>query len=235
MILRRVIQHVREQNWTAVGIDFTIVVLGVFIGIQVSNWNEARKDALAQAETLDRLLADFRALEPVVEELVSFNRSTVEGTAHVIDALRRESPPSDDTAFRFALARANWVQSPPQIAPTYAELVNSGALSDIEDVALRNALTQYGDAHERLERLYPAAVTIVFDPHSTYLKAVQWNMDTTTWEHEGAILSYDWEVLRNARGEMQAWIAFQHDLALFAETERENVRTILTHLEAIRP
>lgn len=44
MILRRITQHVRDQNWTAIGIDFLIVVLGVFVGIQVSNWNQARSD-----------------------------------------------------------------------------------------------------------------------------------------------------------------------------------------------
>lgn len=42
MILRRVIEHVKVQNWTAVGLDFVIVVTGVFIGIQVWNRNEAR-------------------------------------------------------------------------------------------------------------------------------------------------------------------------------------------------
>ena len=40
MILSSVVKHVREQNWFAVGVDFLIVVVGVFIGIQVSNWNE---------------------------------------------------------------------------------------------------------------------------------------------------------------------------------------------------
>ena len=44
MILRRVIEHVKKQHWTAVFLDFVIVVLGVFIGIQVSNWNAARAD-----------------------------------------------------------------------------------------------------------------------------------------------------------------------------------------------
>ena len=50
MILRRVIQHVKHQEWTAIGIDFVIVVVGVFVGIQVSNWNEARAfDALERS------------------------------------------------------------------------------------------------------------------------------------------------------------------------------------------
>ena len=35
MILRRVTEHVKAQNWFAVAIDFVIVVVGVFIGIQV--------------------------------------------------------------------------------------------------------------------------------------------------------------------------------------------------------
>ncbi|MEM0929883.1 MAG: hypothetical protein AAGI89_11405 [Pseudomonadota bacterium] len=42
MILRRLTEHIREQNWFAVGIDFVIVVIGVFVGIQVSNWNDER-------------------------------------------------------------------------------------------------------------------------------------------------------------------------------------------------
>jgi hypothetical protein len=42
--LLRVAEHIRTQNWTAIGIDFLIVVLGVFVGIQVANWNTARVD-----------------------------------------------------------------------------------------------------------------------------------------------------------------------------------------------
>ena len=44
MLLRRVIEHVRKQEWTAVAIDFVIVVAGVFVGIQAANWNEVRSD-----------------------------------------------------------------------------------------------------------------------------------------------------------------------------------------------
>jgi len=38
-------EHVKAQNQTAVAIDVVIVVVGVFIGIQVSNWNDARLGA----------------------------------------------------------------------------------------------------------------------------------------------------------------------------------------------
>ena len=40
MILRRITQHVKEQNWFAVGLDFIIVVAGILIAFQITNWNE---------------------------------------------------------------------------------------------------------------------------------------------------------------------------------------------------
>jgi hypothetical protein len=37
--LLRVAEHIRTQNWTAIAIDFAIVVIGVFVGIQVkTDW-----------------------------------------------------------------------------------------------------------------------------------------------------------------------------------------------------
>lgn len=59
MILRRVIEHVRHQEWTAIWIDLVIVVVGVFIGIQVANWNEARADRAAYEAALGRLDAEI--------------------------------------------------------------------------------------------------------------------------------------------------------------------------------
>ncbi len=55
MLLRRITKHVKDQNWLAVGIDFAIVVIGVFIGIQVANWNDARSDHNQETELLIEL------------------------------------------------------------------------------------------------------------------------------------------------------------------------------------
>jgi hypothetical protein len=58
MILRSVMKHVRDQNWFAVGIDFLIVVVGVFIGIQVANWNDAQADRARELLLLGELRAE---------------------------------------------------------------------------------------------------------------------------------------------------------------------------------
>ena len=55
MILRRLTEHVKAQNWFAVAVDFVIVVVGVFVGLQVSNWNAARADRDRGHAYLDRI------------------------------------------------------------------------------------------------------------------------------------------------------------------------------------
>ena len=52
MLLRRVIDHVKDQNWFAVTLDFIIVFFGVFVGLQAQEWRED----VASRERLDRIV-----------------------------------------------------------------------------------------------------------------------------------------------------------------------------------
>ena len=61
MIPRRIAEHVKAHNWFAVFIDFVIVVIGVFVGIQVSNWNADRLDAHRAHGYLERIRDDLDA------------------------------------------------------------------------------------------------------------------------------------------------------------------------------
>jgi len=59
MILRRVIEHVKAQNWTAVALDFVIVVMGVFIGLQVQEWSGRQEDRRREVQIIADMLADL--------------------------------------------------------------------------------------------------------------------------------------------------------------------------------
>ena len=61
MLLRRITKHVTDQNWFAVFIDFLIVVVGVFIGIQVANWNERQAEHELAKRYVAQLKGDIRA------------------------------------------------------------------------------------------------------------------------------------------------------------------------------
>ncbi|MCB2114635.1 MAG: hypothetical protein R3C42_09665 [Parvularculaceae bacterium] len=83
--------HIKKQNWTGVALDFVIVVLGVFIGIEVSNWNADRADARRAREVLAAIDVDLNDFAQVTEEM------TIEasrGLAAFDEARRRGERPA---------------------------------------------------------------------------------------------------------------------------------------------
>ena len=61
MLLRRITEHVKSQNWTAVGLDFIIVVAGILIAFQITEWNEARSDRQRETQILRDIATDIAA------------------------------------------------------------------------------------------------------------------------------------------------------------------------------
>lgn len=59
MILRRLAESIRRQDWFTVVLEVLIVVLGVFIGIEVANWNESRADRAREQRIIVDMLADL--------------------------------------------------------------------------------------------------------------------------------------------------------------------------------
>ena len=60
MILRRLSQSLKDQNWTAITIEFALLVAGVFIGMQASNWNDARVERSLARSDLSQIAADLQ-------------------------------------------------------------------------------------------------------------------------------------------------------------------------------
>ena len=212
MLLRRISQHIKDQNWFAVSIDFVIVVVGVFIGIQVANWNDERVAAADEAELMVRLTEEMHILETELAVDAENYKSTVEATGALLTALRSDALPADEQLFRWILWRANHFEDIPSLAASYAELLSSGGLSQISDPELRTALIRYGDHYGRYDRLYSVALSTVLDPNSRYLRAVEWSDEPEHWnDPKTAIVSYDWNALQSTEAELQAWLAYQND------------------------
>ncbi len=87
MLLRRITEHIKAQNWTAVALDFVIVVVGVFIGIQVSNWNDARGETRQEREILASVAEDLTLDRAELEAGLSFLRTSISASNYALEAI----------------------------------------------------------------------------------------------------------------------------------------------------
>lgn len=99
MLLRRITQHVKNQNWFAVGLDFVIVVVGVFIGIQVSNWNDAQNRRADERVIIERLVTEFNLNLDLLAADKTTHEAVVVATSQLLSMIGPDPVvPEDETA-----------------------------------------------------------------------------------------------------------------------------------------
>ena len=124
MILRRVVEHVKEQNWTAIAIDFVIVVMGVFVGMQVSNWNAELEDARRGRAYAERLKADLEQNRDGQRSLAVYFGAVLDSVERT-DALLAD-PKADPQELVVQAYRASEINYRPPARATWDEVVSSG-------------------------------------------------------------------------------------------------------------
>ena len=141
MLLRRVTAHVRDQNWFAVSLDFLIVVVGVFIGIQVANWNEAQVDNRLGRYYLSRLVVDLTAELNVSTSTAAYYRQVLDSVGRTETLLLQQRP--DGKALIAAAYRATEVSGLAMATATWDQIVSSGHVGLLRDSSLENSLANY--------------------------------------------------------------------------------------------
>ena len=174
MILRRVIQHMKNQEWTAIWIDLVIVVVGVFIGIQVSNWNADRADEVRAQAYLARIQDNLNTDLQSIQRRDVFWRQVI-GYGDQAIRYAETGELVDGSAWKTVLAfyQASQVWPWATYDITYRELSNGGELGLIRDVNLRGELTRYyaesaGDDLNYILSLQPEYRKIVRGLHRSW-------------------------------------------------------------------
>jgi hypothetical protein len=141
MILRRLAQQLREQNWAAIFIEFVLLVLGVFLGIQVANWNEARLTREKAQGYTAQLKADVRHESWRYQFLVEYHRDVRAAAEMAVAALSGTAVLSSEE-FLVAAYRATQYKQNASRRSTFDELVSTGNIGLILDSELRRNVVQ---------------------------------------------------------------------------------------------
>lgn len=210
MILNRIGNAIKRQDWFVVLIELLIVVVGIYIGLQVDDWNTERERDKTERIYLERLQADIaemksantaatpameRRLKAVSRALTSLQTCTLTPEAKAdLDFILI----SHQGLFRLVIVRA-----------TFDEMVGSGVLARLKDIPLKNALSGLYARAEAGEKIIDyfisdlgRASSIIWD-HVSFSVSQGDELDTNLpldedFEELYTNVSYDFEVLCNS-------------------------------------
>lgn len=172
MILRRITEHVQAQNWTAVALDFFIVVVGVFIGIQVSNWNTSSTERSLEQEYLTLLSRDIAVIETKLNAQIDHEEGVSNAAADALARINNWTDTADALRLGETLALTFGRRTLSLDSPTFSELKSAGRITVIRDISLRNQLIAYFEGLSRAERVVGKNNDFLVESYTAYMRDI---------------------------------------------------------------
>jgi hypothetical protein len=144
MILQNLSKAVREQNYYAVALEFVIVIAGVVIGFQVSQFAQERSQRASALQILTQVEFEIREIATVRENtLAGLDRhiDTFTGASLVIAGRVEADFLTPDQCE--AVASSGRITLAPDSLPAIEALLDTGVLSAIGDDDLRLAASRF--------------------------------------------------------------------------------------------
>jgi len=138
MIMRRLTARLREENWVAVTIDFVIVVIGVFLGVQASNWNQGRLERREIDQVLVQMQPELLRLQQANAVRLRYYAITKRFAREAL-AGWADDPSVTDRDFVVAAYQASQITAARGDSPL-KQLLDPQDTRKIDDQALRWAL-----------------------------------------------------------------------------------------------
>ena len=157
MILDSLASGLKQRDWGKVLLEILIVVVGIFIGLQVDDWNRSRIDRLDIAEYLQRIQKDLNRDADFYSFLADEARYKRDGLAALKRILGEDGLPDEDPHSFFELVEdtssIGW-EFPEVQNVTFLDLQSSGKLALIKDAELRRQLSFfYQESPHRSDRI----------------------------------------------------------------------------------
>ena len=140
MIFKRFAANLRAQNWFAILVELAIVIVGVFVGTQVSNWNAARLEKRETQRMLVQLKPNLKVLTAYYDNARQYYGTTRNYAQTAFAGWRGEEGISDRD-FVIAAYQASQIIGIGTNGSTWATVLGADQLRRIDDPDIRNNLS----------------------------------------------------------------------------------------------
>lgn len=144
MILQRMASAIRRQDWFVVMLEVMIVVVGIFIGLQVDDWNEERKERAQRIIYLERLQDDLTRDLRFLGFVSDIAKERLEEIEYLEKISKTPEIAGDDPELFFkSLVDAGQYRYFTLTPFTFDELKSSGRLNILDNMVLQQDLLRF--------------------------------------------------------------------------------------------
>ena len=172
MIIRRFTQHIKKQNWFAVGLDMMVVILGIFFGFQLTEWNEERISRTEEKLYLKRIQADILESIERTEKGIEYMQRNANRSTVILRSLEKCNI-STDNEDEFASGLYQLGKATPAflVTTTIDELRSTGKWNIIQNVEVREKISAMHAAHKSVLSVFSQVEGRLL-PHINYVDSV---------------------------------------------------------------
>lgn len=104
MILRRIATAIKTQDWFQVTVEILIVVIGIFLGLQVTDWNDGREAKADEDRFIGYMIADIENTITEIADSDEFYNDQISAGERLLELLEGdELAPEDIEDFEYGL------------------------------------------------------------------------------------------------------------------------------------
>lgn len=139
---------IKKYLFYAIG-EILLVVIGILIALQVSNWNQERQLVRLSENYELRILDDLLQEKAIVEGVKNYESAVSEHAYRAIRVFenRKELTREESDQFIIDLYQASQILNLVDANSVYQELISSGQIGLIQDETIRTNLVRYYDVN----------------------------------------------------------------------------------------
>jgi uncharacterized membrane-anchored protein YhcB (DUF1043 family) len=155
---RRIRQRLlSENNFSkyliyAIG-EIVLVVIGILIALQINNWNQRRLEHSKEQIYLTNIKRDLQLQLQLIEAQLEREESYINETLPILDSYYKHREIIVDSTFTLYLSKVTERRTFIKTDPTYTDLISSGNIDILKDIAFKNKLIEYYQNLARIEKI----------------------------------------------------------------------------------
>lgn len=143
-MLNRIARMVRQHDWSIVGIEILIVMIGLLLAFQLDRWREGFAERKQEQTYINRLIANIEKDVPAIEygiELQSIRLALTDLLIAV--AADADVATEKPVVFLGAINQAAYTYTPKLTSHTFENLLSTGDLRLIRDESVKSIMFDY--------------------------------------------------------------------------------------------